>query len=159
MPEVGEKTPGFTWFWESLDQYLADHNLKQTSQRRIIVEHFLRINAHVDAEELHRRIRQEGHDIGLATIYRTLNLLKDVGIVEQQSFQDGRHVFEVASPDSHHDHLICTECGNVVEFEDHEIEALQEKIAQKFQMVLKSHRLDLFGACKDTAACEARRNK
>ena len=151
--KIEEKTPGFAWFWEGLDQYLDTHHLKQTQQRKVIVEHFLRINAHVDADELHHRIRQEGHDIGLATIYRTLNLLKDAGIVEQQSFQDGRNVFEVASPNSHHDHLICTECGRVIEFEDAEIESLQKSIAAKFNMTLKSHRLDLFGTCIDRSAC------
>ena len=151
------RAPGFSWFWEALDQYLEAHSLKQTNQRKVIVEHFLRINAHVDAEELHRRIREEGHDIGLATIYRTLNLLKDIGIVEQQSFNDGRNVFEVLSPNSHHDHLICTECGKVIEFEDAEIEALQEKIAAKYQMKLKTHRLDLFGTCINPSECISRR--
>lgn len=156
MPTSELKTPGFAWFWAGLDQYLESHNLKQTQQRKVIVEHFLRINAHVDAEELHRRVREDGHDIGLATIYRTLNLLKDAGIVDQQSFQDGRSVFEVASPDSHHDHLICTACGKVIEFEDPEIEALQIKMAAHYNMTLKSHRLDLYGTCNDSEACHAR---
>ena len=150
---------GFAWFWEGLDQYLAAKSLKQTQQRRVIVEHFLRLNAHVDADELHRVIQDEGHDFGLATIYRTLNLLTEAGLVEQKSFQDGRNVFEVASPGEHHDHLICTKCGQVIEFEDPGIEALQEKIAVQFKMQLTSHRLDLFGLCLDTVACSNRRNK
>ncbi len=148
---------GFTWFWEGLDHYLASKGLKQTTQRKVIVEHFLRLNSHVDADELHQSVREEGHDIGLATIYRTLNLLRDAGLVDQQSFQDGRHVYEVASPNSHHDHLVCTSCGVVIEFEDPEIERLQEKIAVKYAMVLKSHRLDLYGTCLDEAACKLRR--
>ncbi len=147
---------GFVWFWEGLDQYLDKMGLKQTQQRRVIVEHFLSLNSHVDAEELHRRVREDGHDIGLATIYRTLNLLTEAGLVEQKSFQDGRSVFEVAHPGAHHDHLICTRCGNVVEFEDPEIEALQEKIAKKNGMQLCSHRLDLFGVCIDAVRCAER---
>jgi len=130
--------------------------LKQTQQRRIIVQHFLAINAHVDADELHRRVNASGHDVGLATIYRTLNLLTEAGLIEQQSFQDGRHVFEVAHPDRHHDHLICIQCGRVIEFEDPEIESLQSQIAQKYRMTLRSHRLDLFGVCMDERACYQR---
>lgn len=151
-----KEAKGFAWFWEGLDLYLERHNLKQTQQRKLIVGYFLKINDHVDAEELHRRVRADGHDIGLATIYRTLNLLTDAGLVEQKSFQDGRSVFEVASPDSHHDHLICTRCGKVIEFEEPEIEALQERIAEKFAMRLMSHRLDLFGTCLDETACAKR---
>ncbi len=151
-----KEAKGFAWFWEGLDLYLERHGLKQTQQRKLIVSYFLQINAHIDAEALHRKVREDGHDIGLATIYRTLNLLTDAGLVEQQSFQDGRSVFEVATPDSHHDHLICTRCGQVIEFEDHEIEALQERIAAKFAMNLKSHRLDLFGTCQDETVCTER---
>ncbi len=153
------QTPGFVWFWEALDLYLERHKLKQTQQRKIIVEYFLRINAHVDAEELHRRVRDEGQDIGLATIYRTLNLLTDAGLVEERSFQDGRSVFEVASPNSHHDHLVCTDCGIIIEFENDDIERLQKSIAEQYGMELKTHRLDLFGVCLDRAKCKDRRKK
>jgi len=157
MPK--NETPGFAWFYDGLDLYLDQMGLKQTQQRRLIVQHFLDLNTHVDAEELHRRVNAEGHDIGLATIYRTLNLLTEAGLVEQKSFQDGRSVFEVAHPDSHHDHLICTECRHVVEFEDQDIEDLQEKIAAKHGMRLRTHRLDLFGQCLDKSACLARKKK
>jgi Fur family ferric uptake transcriptional regulator len=157
MPK--NKTPGFAWFYEGLDLYLDQMGLKQTQQRRLIIQHFLDLNTHVDAEELHRRVNAEGHDIGLATIYRTLNLLTEAGLVDQKSFQDGRSVFEISHPDSHHDHLICTECRQVVEFEDQEIEDLQEKIATKYGMRLRTHRLDLFGQCLDKVACLARKKK
>jgi Fur family ferric uptake transcriptional regulator len=156
---IKNETPGFAWFWEGLDQYLLKMGLKQTQQRRVIVQHFLALNSHVDADELHRRVNASGHDFGLATIYRTLNLLTEAGLVEQKSFQDGRHVFEVAHPDQHHDHLICTRCGCVIEFEDHEIESLQNKIAEKFGIILQSHRLDLFGVCIDENACEKRQEE
>ena len=155
MPK--NETPGFAWFWEGLDQYLERMGLKQTQQRRVIVHHFLSIDSHVDADVRHRQVNAVGHDVGLATIYRTLNLLTEAGLIEQKSFQDGRSVFEVAHPDSHHDHLICVECRNVVEFEDHEIEALQEAIAEKYGMELKTHRLDLFGRCLDKEACDGRK--
>jgi Fur family transcriptional regulator, ferric uptake regulator len=155
MPK--NETFGYAWFWESLDQYLEDMGLKQTQQRRVIVQAFLEINAHVDAEELHRKVVAEGHEIGLATIYRTLNLLTEAGLIEQKSFQDGRAVFEVAHPGSHHDHLICTECGIVIEFEEPNIETLQIEIARRHGINLKSHRLDLYGHCMDQEECHQRK--
>ncbi len=147
---------GYAWFFERLDAYLDRMGLKQTQPRRTIIQIFLKLDAHVDAEELHQSVRNEGFEIGLATIYRTLNLLTDAGLVEQKSFQDGRSVFEIADPDKHHDHLICTKCRRMIEFENHKIEVLQEEIAEKYGMELKTHRLDLFGHCLDTVACGAR---
>src|SRR6187402_3148867 len=86
---AGKKEPRntkeFSWFWDSLDQYLAKHQLKQTKQRKLIVEHFLGLNTHLAAEDLHEAVRGGGHNIGLATIYRTLNLLADAGLAEQKS--------------------------------------------------------------------------
>jgi len=146
-PAQPDNNPDFRWFWQELDRYLGTKSLKQTRQRRIIVQHFLELNRHVDAEELHARTRNAGHDFGLATIYRTLNLLTEAGLAEQKSFTDGKAVFEVNLPDQHHDHLICLECGHVLEFENSEIEDLQEKVAAKHGFELKSHRLDLFGRC------------
>lgn len=159
-----EKTKGksqssretFRWFWEALDSYLTDKNLKQTQQRRKLIELFLKMNNHISAEELHEAARDAGHNIGLATIYRTLNLLAEADLVEQKSFVDGRHVYEVNMPGEHHDHLICLDCGLVVEFESAEIEQLQDRIAAKNQFVLKAHRLDLFGNCLNKENCERR---
>lgn len=155
--KISEKNP-FAWFYEGLDAYLDRMGLKQTQPRRAIVQVFLQMNAHVDAEELHQCVRKQGFDIGLATIYRTLNLLTEAGLVEQKSFQDGRSEFEIVTPDKHHDHLICRQCRRMIEFENQEIEAIQDEIAKKYGMVLKSHRLDLFGLCLDTVACRKRKN-
>lgn len=135
------------WFWDGLNAYLSRKQLKQTKQRRVVVSHFLQLDAHVDAEDLYESVRSQGHNIGLATIYRTLNLLKDAGLVEQQSFADGRAVYEVLKPGNHHDHLVCTDCGVIVEFENDEIEDLQNQVALKHGFVLTSHRLELYGRC------------
>lgn len=135
------------WFSEKLNLYLSQHDLKQTKQRQIVVECFVRLNSHVDAEELHRELQAEGHQIGLATIYRTLNLLKEAGLAEQKSFADGRSVFEINQPNEHHDHLICQQCGAVFEFENTEIERIQHTIAAKYKFELQDHRLDLIGRC------------
>jgi Fur family ferric uptake transcriptional regulator len=145
----------FKWFWESLDQYLAKHQLKQTKQRKLIVEHFLGLNTHLAAEDLHEAVRRGGHNIGLATIYRTLNLLADAGLAEQKSFGENRFVYEVRMPGEHHDHIICLDCGAVIEFENDEIEALQEKVAARLQFKLSAHRLDLYGHCQ-RSNCERR---
>lgn len=145
------KNKGTLWFWDGLDAYLLRHQLKQTKQRKHIVAQFLKMSNHVDVEDLYQKVRLEGHNIGLATIYRTLNLLKDAGLVNQHSFSDGRAVFEISKPGGHHDHLVCTKCGRIDEFENEEIEELQSKIAEQRGFILSSHRLELYGTC---ATCE-----
>jgi Fur family ferric uptake transcriptional regulator len=135
------------WFWDRLDRYLATQELKQTRQRRLIVQNFLETGGHTDAEGLYRRMRREHKNIGLATIYRTLNLLKSANLAVQHSFADGRAVFEPLLPDEHHDHLVCMNCHKVVEFKNDRIEQLQKDVAQGFGFTLVDHRLDLFGLC------------
>lgn len=139
----------FAWFWKRLNSYLDRANLKQSKQRNIVIECLLDLKEHISAEDLHQYVRSRNNNTGLATVYRTLNLLKDAGLVEQKHFMDGKSVFEVISPDSHHDHLICTLCERVIEFENDAIERLQEKVAAQFGFRLKDHRLDLFGECLD----------
>lgn len=142
------RTEGLKWFWTALDDYLTKKNLKQTRQRKQIVELFINMKSHISAEELHEAARQSGHQIGLATIYRTLNLLAEAGLAEQKSFGEGRFVYEVSTPGEHHDHIICLDCGAVIEFENDEIEKLQEKVAVLHEMELTTHRLDLYGRCR-----------
>lgn len=147
-----KKSDAYRWFWEALDDYLAKKNLKQTRQRKQIVERFIGMKEHLSAEELHEAVRKDGHNIGLATIYRTLNLLADAGLAEQKSFGEGRFVYEINTPGMHHDHLICLGCGLVIEFENDEIEKLQDKVAAVHGFKLVSHRLDLFGHCPNCQA-------
>ena len=153
----------FAWFWQRLDEYLAHHQLKQTKQRRIIIEQFLRLDNHVAAEDLLDSLRASGINIGLATIYRTLNLLAEAKLVEQKSFGEGCFIYEVRMPGKHHDHLICIDCGAVFEFENSQIEDQQDKIASQHDMHLASHRLDLYGRCTrkncDRQPTEGRRRR
>ncbi|MEZ4741313.1 MAG: transcriptional repressor [Bdellovibrionota bacterium] len=144
MTNVGE----FDWFWAEFDKFLSQKQLKQTQQRKLIIDYFLQANRHIDADELHEIVKGKGHNIGLATIYRTLNLLKDSGLVEQRTFAEGRSVFEVSNPNSHHDHLICQDCGKIFEFENEKIEEIQLKIAEQLNFSLTDHRLELFGKCQ-----------
>jgi Fur family ferric uptake transcriptional regulator len=138
------------WFWDRFDQYLKAKDLKQTRQRKLIVEELLLLNEHVDADRLYQIMAVKDAGIGLATVYRTLTMLKEAGLVEEQKFTDGRALYEILDPDSHHDHLVCIECGKIVEFEDTTIERLQEEIAEKHGFQLISHRLDLYGRCKSS---------
>jgi Fur family transcriptional regulator, ferric uptake regulator len=140
--------PKWQWVWDGLDQHLHRKQLKQTRQRKEIVNCFLGLGNHVEAEELHQALRAEGLAVGLATVYRTLNMLKEAGLVEQKSFADGRSTFELVNPAEHHDHLVCVDCGVVIEFENEAIEKLQRSVAEQHGFRLTSHRLDLFGSCQ-----------
>jgi Fur family ferric uptake transcriptional regulator len=128
-------------------QVLKDKRIKLTSQRKIILDIFLKLGGHVSVEEIFQEIRKKKKNIGLATIYRTFSLLKNLGLVSQREFGDGFSRFEIVS--SHHDHLICQKCGKVIEFKDERIEDIQEEIAKKFGFVLISHRHELVGICSD----------
>lgn len=146
------------WFWRQLNEYLDKQNLKQSKQRNTIIDYLFEMNDHVAAEDLHAYIRDRNHNTGLATIYRTLNLLKEAGLVEQKQFADGKAIFEIVEPDSHHDHLICLDCDRVIEFENDAIEKLQEEVAKKNGLQLSHHRLDLFGHCT-VKNCRFRKRK
>lgn len=144
------KKDDYKWFWNSLNSYLAANQLKQSKQRNIVIETFLNSAKHIDAEKLHEILHAHNHNIGLATIYRTLNLLKEAKLVEQNSFGDGRSVFEINHPNDHHDHLVCLNCQKVIEFENDRIEALQLELTKNLGFELASHRLDLYAYCTKT---------
>ena len=135
-----------------LKSQLAKRHLKLTRQREIILTAFLK-NDHVSAEDLYHQISKENIHMGLATIYRTLNLLCDLGIGQQRHFGDSKVFYDNVLNKEHHDHLICRKCGRIIEFECPDIERLQEEMAEKYGFVLQSHRLELYGICKDTQKC------
>lgn len=131
---------------EILNRYIAKHGLKSTRQRTLILEIFYSAGGHMSAEELLERVRAEDPKISQATVYRTLRLLTECGLAEARNFGDGQTRYEIAS-DDHHDHLICTQCGDIVEFEDPEIEALQERVARAHGFQLTHHKMELYGIC------------
>lgn len=118
--------------------------LRMTEQRRTIAQVLEAAEDHPDVEELYRRAVEADPKISLATVYRTVKLLEETGILEKHEFGDGRARYEDAERD-HHDHLIDMHSGEVIEFVDAEIEALQEKIAEKLGYELRGHRLELYG--------------
>lgn len=124
------------------------HGLRLTEQRRTIARILDEASDHPDVEELHSRATAEDPRISIATVYRTVKLLEETGILEKHEFGDGRARYEAADRD-HHDHLIDMNSGEVIEFVDPEIEALQEKIAQRLGYRLKGHRLELYGVPLD----------
>lgn len=118
--------------------------LRMTGQRRVIAAVLQESTDHPDVEELYTRASARDEGISLATVYRTVKLFEEAGILEKHEFGDGRARYEDAERD-HHDHLIDINSGEVIEFVDPEIEALQEKIAEKLGYRLKGHRLELYG--------------
>jgi Fur family transcriptional regulator, ferric uptake regulator len=129
--------------WRS---YLDEHKLNTTQQRELIVDYFLRSRDHVSIDELLVRVRKRNKKVGYATVYRTLKLLVESGLAHQRQFGDGQARYEVTG--EHHDHLICVKCGLILEFEDDEIERLQDRIAERlggFEVV--RHRHELYGLC------------
>ncbi len=122
----------------------AERGLRMTDQRRVIAKVLSDAEDHPDAEELYRRASAVDPKISLATVYRTVRLFSEAGIIETHDFRDGRARYETADED-HHDHLIDVVTGDVIEFMDAEIEELQEKIARKLGYELVDHRLELYG--------------
>lgn len=118
--------------------------LRMTDQRRIIARVLQAAQDHPDVEALHARAAAEDPGISLATVYRTVKLFEETGILEKHEFGDGRARYEPAARD-HHDHLIDLQTGQVIEFVDPDIEALQVKIAEKLGYRLRGHRLELYG--------------
>lgn len=127
-----------------IEQKCVEKGLRMTEQRRVIARVLTGADDHPDAEELHRRAAAVDPNISLATVYRTMKLFEDSGIIERHDFRDGRSRYEEASED-HHDHLIDAKTGDVIEFTSEEIERLQVEIARKLGYRLVDHRLELYG--------------
>jgi Fur family ferric uptake transcriptional regulator len=122
--------------------------LRITEQRRVIARVLSEIDDHPDVEALHRRVADVDPRISIATVYRTVKLFEESGILERHEFQGGRSRYEMAQ-DDHHDHLINVETGEVVEFHDPELEALQARIAARLGFKLVDHRMELYGVPLD----------
>lgn len=134
---------------KSFNAYLQKQNLKLTRQRSLITEVFFdpeRRSDHPTVEALYMRVKQRDDRIGYATIYRTLKLLVDSGLAIPNRIGEDYTRYEPETPGEHHDHMICDECHLIVEFEDEEIERLQELIAQRLGFSLLDHNMNLIGS-------------
>ena len=129
---------------DRIEKLCLEKNMRMTEQRRVIARVLSSSTDHPDVEELHRRAHAVDPHISIATVYRTVRLFEEAGIIDRLDFRDGRSRYEEHS-DDHHDHLIDMKTGQVVEFVDEEIEALQVAIARKLGYRLVDHRLELYG--------------
>lgn len=120
-----------------------ENGLRLTGPREIIMQVLLKSTDHPDAVELHRRVSKIDPGIAIATVYRTVNMLRDKGVLESHTFADGRARYETVDHE-HHDHLINVDTGDVIEFRSDEIERLQEKIARAHGFEIVSHRLEIY---------------
>jgi len=132
---------------EQFQAYLSKKQLKSTRQRDLVARTFFGLPGHVNIEQLLLEARQDNPKLGYATVYRTLKLLTECGLAAVRKFGDNQTVYETAGDTAHHDHLICMECGHVLEFENEEIEKLQDKVARSFGFSLVRHKLELYGMC------------
>jgi len=129
---------------DRIESLCIEKGMRMTEQRRVIARVLSHAQDHPDVEELYRRAHAVDPHISIATVYRTVRLFEESGIIARHDFRDGRSRYEEAS-DTHHDHLIDMKTGTVIEFVDPEIEALQEAIARRLGYRLVDHRLELYG--------------
>ena len=146
MPDTEDYVDGLMG---QFHDYLSRKLLKSTRQRDLIAEVFFGEHGHLSIDELLARVRERNPKIGYATVYRTMKLLTECGLAALRQFGDGQRVYELAADTAHHDHLICVECGKVLEFENEEIERLQDQIAESADFRLTHHKMELYGTCSD----------
>lgn len=132
-----------------LSDHLEAHGLRRSRVRETVITAFLSVPGHVSVDELTGRVRKRDRGIGHATVYRTLRLLAECGLAEAHQFGDGVTRYEPVREAGHHDHLVCTGCGAIVEFENPEIEELQHAVAFTHRFVTESHKLELYGRCAE----------
>lgn len=138
-----KQQPGLTDFLAFMNR----KGLNTTTQRRAIAEAFFTLPGHHSLEEFYQYIFQHDPSIGQTTVYRTLKLLCEAGLATEIHFSDGITRYEIVDPDSHHDHLVCLNCGKIVEICDPQIEKLQKELAKKHQFTLRGHVHNLYGLC------------
>lgn len=129
------------------EDYLRSTGLRRTDQRDLILRTFLDVGDHVTTEDLYQLVNDIDPSIGLTTVYRTLKLLAAAGIAQEVRFGDNRTYYEKFKSDQHHDHMICTSCGLIIEFYSPDIEALQDEMAASFGFEPTHHSLRLWGFC------------
>ena len=127
---------------------LRRDGLKFTPQRFAVLEEIIKDRGHRDCEDIYLSLKEMGNHVSRATVYRTLDILVKNGFARKMDLGDGRARFESKVESPHHDHLICTSCGNIIEFLDQDVEDLQEKIAKRYHYKLQRHVHQLFGICK-----------
>jgi Fur family ferric uptake transcriptional regulator len=134
---------------ELLAKFMSERGLKSTRQRSLIIDTFFASHGHLSVEELWAKVRTSDARVSVATVYRTMKLLGESGLAHARNFGDGQTRYEAAVGRHHHDHLICTNCGAIVEFENDRIEAMQDAVARRHGFRVISHKMELYGLCKN----------
>jgi len=128
---------------------ISQEGLNATKQREEILNIFLNSSGHKSLAQIYAQVAKTDPKIGYTTVYRTMKLLTRLGLATQRKFGDSETRYEPASEGTHHDHLICLDCGRIIEFEDQTLEALQNGIAQRHRFKISHHRLELYGRCEE----------
>ncbi|MGE3466778.1 MAG: Fur family transcriptional regulator [Pyrinomonadaceae bacterium] len=131
------------------DTHIQASGLRRTAQRELILEIFLDTEEHLTSEDLYGLVQKEDDTVGLTTVYRTLKLLTEAGLAREVRFGDNKTYYEHHHNHEHHDHMICTECGTVIEFFSEKIESLQDQMAGKFGFKPTHHSLRMWGLCSE----------
>ena len=131
------------------NDFAASKGLRSTRQRDVILDVFLSTHQHISVEELYLKIKSSNPGVGHATVYRTLKLFTESGLAREILLHDGQTRYEHVIAGEHHDHLVCTNCNSIVEFEDATIEKLQEEIAARHGFQIKNHKMEIYGLCSN----------
>lgn len=138
---------------DTLNAYMRQKGKRQTRQREVIVDVFIRAKDHLTLQDLLTKAQVLEPSIGFATVYRTMKMLVDAGVAEEHRFGEGQSRYELADMDGeHHDHLICVKCGRIEEFEDHEIEERQTQVADRLGWAVTHHVHEIYGVCPSCTA-------
>ena len=139
---------------EQFKMWISNGGLKVTKQREEIFHIFLNSPGHKNLAQIYALVSKANPKIGYTTVYRTLKLLTRLGLAEERKFADGETRYEPRVGGEHHDHLICLQCGKIVEFENQTLEALQQEIADRYRFKIYHHRMELYGKCPQCASRE-----
>jgi Fur family ferric uptake transcriptional regulator len=130
-------------------KHIQKKGLKRTTQRELILDVFLRTEEHLSNEDLYQLVKKEDPTVGQTTVYRTLKILTEAGLAREVRFGDGRTHYEHNYKHQHHDHMICSECGKIIEFFSAELEAIQDQMAAKHDFEIRQHLLRMIGICSE----------
>jgi Fur family ferric uptake transcriptional regulator len=142
-----------------LHAYMIKRGLRSTEQRRLIIDTLFDAGEHITIDGLLRQVRAIDARVGYATVYRTMKLLAESGIVQEHKFGDGFTRYELSDGEAHHDHLICLECAKITEFEEPLIEELQDRVATRYGFLVKQHKHELYGVCAECQKKLAKRRR
>ena len=133
--------------FEKVEQLFSQHNIRLTAERRLIMQRAVTF-LHFTAEGLVKEVRRVDDSVARATVYRTLALLQQIGVVEKHDFRYGPPNYEVTFAKAHHDHLMCVQCGEIIEFQEPRVEVIQDEVVKRYGYQLLSHTHKLYGLCR-----------